>query len=178
MPSRDPKTGKEISGAQKRKRKHAKAEALVAAGASAPPPDDDDAPKRDDGAWAKEFEDAGKPDLENPGTDLDYVRRLQLICLRQMATVAFPPIAQQEAWRRIKDMSATVGMTSNRAQLEAKVKKLEAALKARTQIGAVHMEPSTNVEKPANARGMRRGPRPIPPDAVADEPPPTEPPAE
>lgn len=167
MPSRDPKTGKEVTGAQKqKKKKRAMAVRVASAGGDMP---------KDDGKWAREFEEAGKPDLENPGTDLDYVRRLQLICLRQMATTAFPPIAQQDAWRRIREMSATVGMTSNRSQLEAKVKKLEAALKARMQAGAVRIEPGDARLKSPNARGVPRGPRAIPPDALSPEP---EPPAE
>lgn len=166
MPSRDPKTGKPISGAKGRRRKHEKTDAVVAAGART-----DDAPPKDDGRWARDFEEAGKPDLENPGTDLDYVRRLQLICLRQMATTAFPPIAQQEAWRRIKEMSAVVGMTSNRAQLEAKVRKLEAALAERKTHGSiVKTQTGASIKRPPTARGATPpGPRAVPEDATVSD---------
>lgn len=115
-------------------------------------------------AWAEEFRQAGKPDLENPDTDLDYVRRLQLVALRQMATTPFPTAAQTQCWQRIKDMSATVGMTSNRAALEAKVKRLEGQLKSRREAGgAAKVVKGSEVQRPETARGGRTGPRSVAP---------------
>ncbi len=163
----DPQTGKEVTGAAKIRKKHEKNEAQVASRSRN---------REDDGKWADEFKEAGTPDLENPGTDLDYTRKLQLICLRQMATTPFPTLAQMECWRRINEMSKSVGMTSNRAQLEASVKKLGKALKAQTvQAGAITIVPGHTVKKPSTARGMSPpGPRAIPPDALPEDPPPTD----
>jgi hypothetical protein len=164
MPSRDPKTGKELSGAQKRQRK-------VALDAEIEQSRDEDR-----GEWARAFKRAGKPNLDDPGTDLDYTRKLQLIVLEQMATEPFPTPAQRETWKRIREMSAVVGMTSNRAQLESKVRKLQGALAARrdTAAGALRMEPGAKIKKPKTARGMSPpGPRAIPPDAVVEPPPPS-----
>jgi hypothetical protein len=126
----------------------------------------------DDGAWANEFKEAGSPDLTNPGEDLDYVRKLQLIALRQMVTTPKPTPRQRECWRSLKEMSAVVGMTSNRAQLEAKVKKLEAALKARAESGnaIARVEPGSKVKRPSTARGSAPpGPRAIPLDALSPD---------
>lgn len=177
MPSRDPKTGKEPSGAQKRKRRYAKTDVLIATGAAgAPLPDDGDpfAPPNDDGKWAKDFENAGTPDLNNPGTDLDYVRKLQLIVLRQMATTPFPTVAQQNAWRRINENSRTVGMTSNRAQLEATVRRLKKALEEKRQdSGIVKVVHGSKVAKPKTARGqVPFGPRAAPDEGGSVTPPP------
>lgn len=146
------------SGAANRRRAFAKEEG-----------EEDERAGGDDGEWAKEFDQAGRPDLENAGADLDYVRKLQLICLRQMVTTPRPTSRQRECWRSLKEMSAVVGMTSNRAQLESKVKKLEAALKARADAGnaIVRSEPGSKVKRPPTARGSAPpGPRAIPPDAV------------
>ena len=74
--------------------------------------------------------------------------------------------------RAMKDVVAAIGLTHNRGVLEATVKRLEIALRDRTQQGAVEMVPFDAVKKSPNARGMRRGPRRIPPDAVDDTPPP------
>ena len=184
MPRRDPQTGKQPSGAQNRKRGHEKNERAVATQGGELQLDravtaDEYATggwRRDDGAWAKAFEACGLPDLENPGTDLAYVRKLQMTCLHQMATTPFPTLAQQEHWRRVNEHSKSVGMTSNRALLEAKVKQLEAALKARqAAAGAVRIVPASSVKKPPTARGMAPpGPRAIPPDALPEDEPPKE----
>src|SRR4051794_32232292 len=100
---------KKPSGASNRRKKH---ESEAAANPDTEP---------DGGDWAQAFRAAGDPDLENPETDLDYTRKLQLIVLQQMATTPFPPRAQQDCWRRIREMSATLGMTSSRAALESTV---------------------------------------------------------
>lgn len=156
MPSRD-RDGKELGGAEKkrRKRERQEAEAPVAL-------------PEDDGKWAADFRAAGKPDLENPGTDLDYVRKLQLIALHQMATTPFPSAAQRNCWQRIREMSAVVGMTSNRAQLEAQVRRLEKALAERRQSGAiVKVQKGSVVKRPSTARGAAPpGPRAVPEDAT------------
>lgn len=119
----------------------------------------------DDGKWAEEFETAGQPSLDDPGTDLDYTRRLQLIALRQMATTPFPTVAQEKCWRRIREMSAVVGMTSNRAQLEASVRRLKKQLEARQQSGSVVEVAGSSVKRPPTARGGPRGPRPVDPES-------------
>src|SRR5262245_41929574 len=82
-----------LSGAQRRKLKYEQAEREVAAGAgrtksapTSPPKQSEESEPEGDGKWAEEFKEAGMPDLENPETDLSYVRKLQLICLRQTAT--------------------------------------------------------------------------------------------
>jgi hypothetical protein len=139
------------SGASKRRKAHEKVDAYVATR---------NAYRKDTGRWASEFKKAGEPDLENPGTDLSYVRKLQLIVMRQMATTPFPTIAQQEAWRRIREMSAVVGMTSKRAELESTVKRLEQELRAARPEGAVKWVEGP-VAKSPNARGAPTGPRPV-----------------
>lgn len=159
MPSKNPATGKEYTGAEKKAKKR---ELLDEAARE----EADDA----DVSWAEDFKQAGEPDLENAGTDLDYVRKLQLICLKQVATTPNPTKAQTACWARIKEMAAVVGMTSNRAQLETKCKKLEKALSARTanaHAGIARLEPGAKVKRPSTARGAAPpGPRAIPPDAL------------
>lgn len=155
----------ELSGAAKRKAKHeaadfAEQQARDAAGFP-----------QDNGKWAEDFQAAGSPDLENPETDLAYTRKLQLIVLKQMATTPFPTVAQKNTWARIREMSATVGMTSSRAALEATVKKLRKQLEERAQAATVTEVAGGSITKPPTARGGQRGPRPLPPD------PPPEPPA-
>jgi hypothetical protein len=158
------------SGAQKRREKREREEA-ARAGVIAQAKDlgikvsAGEEPPEDDGEWAQEFEEAGDVDLENPDTDLAYVRKLQLICLRQMATTANPSRQQEAAWRRIREMSAVVGMTSNRAKLEADVKALKAALKKHEERGsAMNIGAGASIPKSPGARGQRRGPRPLPPE--------------
>lgn len=127
--------------------------------AASPPPEDDP------NDFAADFRDAGDPDLDDPGTDLSYVRKLQLIALRQMATTQDPPPQQQALWKRLREMSAVVGMTSNRAALEAEVKRLRAVLEDRkAKLGTAKMVPGASVPLPATARdsGRSRGPRSVP----------------
>lgn len=163
----------ELSGAEKRKRAREKRigallEELKALGWCAPappPPAFDSSDDGDPGDFAAAFRDAGDPDLDDPGTDLSYVRKLQLIALRQMATTQDPPPQQQALWKRIREMSAVVGMTSNRAALEAEVKRLRAVLEdQRAKLGTAKMVPGASVPLPATARdsGRSRGPRPVP----------------
>lgn len=147
-------TPKPPSGAANRRKRYERLEAAAAS----------DVP--DDGKWARDFQKAGKPDLENPDTDLSYVRKLQMIALRQMATTPFPSIAQQGTWRRIREMSAVVGMTSNRASLEARVKKLQKSLGERQQVSTIIEVPGSSITKPDTARGGSKGPRPIPEDPL------------
>ena len=146
------------SGASKRRAKF-ELDALIDQQAR----DDAGAPP-DDGKWVEDFRKAGKPDLTNPETDLDYTRKLQLIVLYQMATTPFPSRAQAAVWRSIREMSATVGMTSSRASLESTVKRLRKQLDERSQVGTVDERPVAGLAKPDTARGQRRGPRPLEPD--------------
>lgn len=115
--------------------------------------------RADKGEWAKDFEACGKPNLAEPGTDLDYTRKLQLTVLYQMATTAFPTIAQQAAWKRIKEISAVIGMTSNRAQLESKVKRMSEQLATQTQIGTINEVSGKGFKKNPEARGGMTGPK-------------------
>lgn len=155
-----PAAKKELSGAQKRKRRRereeARAEALGTIRA-----------KGDDHIWAKDFKKAGEPDLDNPATDLDYVRKLQLICLRQMATSPAPSLEQQNLWRRIREMSAVVGMTSKRSELEAQVKRLKKIVAEYESRGSAVTEVSgKTIQRPPTARGVKTGPRPLPDDVI------------
>jgi hypothetical protein len=122
------------------------------------------ADSRDSGRWAKVFGRAGEPDLENPETDLAYTRKLQLLVLHQMATTPKPTLRQQECWKRIREMSAVVGMTSSRAALEAKVRKLTKMLADRNVPGTVTEVAGSSVAKPPTARGGPRGPQRLPDD--------------
>lgn len=161
----------ELSGAEKRKRAREKRIAALLGEledlgyeppAAAAPESPNDGPGS---AFAEEFQDAGELDLDDPGTDLSYVRKLQLIALRQMATTPDPPPQQQALWKRIREMSAVVGMTSNRAALESEVKRLRGLLEdQKTKLGTAKMVPGASVPLPATARdsGRSRGPRPLP----------------
>lgn len=171
-----------LSGAQRRKQQYEREEAAdkaaragkakasptkrtAVAAQVAPSPSEESEEDDGDDLWAQEFSKAGKPDFDNPDTDLAYVRKLQLIVLRQMATTARPPKPQQDAWRRIREMSAVVGMTSNRAKLEADVRDLKKKLaRFKDKATALQTEPSGNVPRPPTARGRKRGPRPLPDD--------------
>lgn len=144
----------ETSGAADRRRKRKKEEAERQREVN----------ENDDGIWAGEFKEAGTPDLENAGTDLDYVRKLQLIALRQMATTPFPTLKQENLWRRIREMSAVVGMTSNRSQLESRTKKLEKQLANTQQGGGVRIEAGARVKRSPNARGQKTAPKLAPPE--------------
>jgi hypothetical protein len=125
--------------------------------------------ENDSGVWAEDFRKAGGPDLDNPGTDLDWTRKLQLICLHQMATTPFPTTRQQDCWQRIRAMSAVVGMTSNRAQLESKTKKLEKMLTEKSQGGGVRFEDGAKVAKSPNARGKQMTPRIVQDDGPSQD---------
>jgi hypothetical protein len=163
-----------LSGAQRRRREHEREEKAARATARAKArgggrgnaeSDTAPAPLDEDDSWAQEFEEAGEPDLANPDTDLDYVRKLQLIVMRQMATTARPSKPQQDAWRRIREMSAVVGMTANRAKLEAEVRSLKKMLSQYQQMGgAIKLEKGSDVPRSPTARGRRRGPRLLPPE--------------
>lgn len=97
----------------------------------------------------------GEPPVDDPATGLEYVRRVQLTALAEVARSTLP---QLEKWRLIKDMSATIGMTHNRAALEARLKKLEGKLREQRQAGAVRLEPGASVQRPPTARRGRRQP--------------------
>src|SRR5262249_52996451 len=115
----------------------------------------------DEEKWAQEFGEAGPPDLENPDTDLAYVRKLQLIVLRQISRTPNPSKEQQAAWRGIREMSAVVGMTWNRSKLEAELRALKQALsKYQEQGGAIKIVKGGAVARPSTARGRKRAPRP------------------
>lgn len=130
----------EESGASKRGRAYAaRAEAELA--------------ENDPCLWAEDFKVAGEPDLDNPEMDLSYVRKLQMISLRQAATTPRPSLLQQAAWRRIREMAAVVGMTSNRAALEGKVKKMQTLLDQKHQSSAVREESGARIKRPTTARG-------------------------
>lgn len=174
MPDDTPKR-KYPSGASKRRKKYEAQDREVAAlgrsqGTTQSGPTCPCDCHNDDGKWAEDFKAAGNPDLENPETDLAYVRKLQMICLRQMTTTPHPSVAQQNAWRRIGEMSKGCGMTSSRAALEVTVKKLRKQIETRRQGGTIIEGPVNTIVRPPNARGGARGPRPLPPDGA----PPTE----
>lgn len=162
MPSRDD-DGRELSGGEKRARALGTQAAI-------------DAEERRVGdvqpAWAVEFERAGVPDLDDVGLGLSYVRKLQMIVIRQMAVTPFPGPAQRETWKRIQAMGATIGMTHNRAGVESEVKNLKAMIAERKQgTSFVTEESGSKIAKPSTARGQRRGgPRPIPADALPPDP--------
>ncbi len=141
---------KQPSGAAGRKKKHDKnREEQIQSDAE------------DGGKWAEAFKAAGSPDLNNPDTDLDYVRKLQLIATEQMVTTPFPTYRQEQCWRRLKEMSAVVGMTSNRAALESKVRRLEAELRSTRAQGAVVIKPGAEVKRSPRARGQKTPLKPV-----------------
>lgn len=156
--------GKELSGAEKARRRLAKEQELIDAEEAEI---GDDRPK-----WSLEFDKAGDPDLEEFGLGLGYVRKLQMIVIKQMAVTPFPGPAQRETWKRIQAMAATIGMTHSKAGVESEVKAIKAMLADRRQATTFVAEiEGSKVAKPATARGQRRGgPRPIPQDALPPEP--------
>lgn len=117
---------------------------------------------------SEDFEVLGDPDLTDPSTALEYVRRAQLIAFGQICRSKTIPT--RERWRLIKEYGAVLGMTHNRAELEARTKKLEGLLKAKQAAGAVRFE--RGVKKPPTARGGAPAPlKPVddgPPDIDDD----------
>lgn len=105
----------------------------------------------------------GKPPVDDPATGLKYVRQVQLVALGEIAGAR---LGQLEKWRLIKDMSATIGMTHNRAALEERLKRLELSLKEQRRSGAVRIAPASEIARPATARQIESAP-----PAVQDEPP-------
>jgi|SRR5215831_15930199 len=141
---------KQPSGAQNRKRARERANAAAKPG------------QRD---WSKEFADLGEPDLEDPSSALVYARRVNLLCIRMVATSPFLTLADQARLRMLKDFIATLGMTHSRSTIEGRVKSVEAKLAgARKRTGAIKLEPANAIARPETARGRRgaRGPRPLP----------------
>lgn len=121
----------------------------------------------DELAMIAEFAAVGRPSLEDPGTDLAYTRKIQLTMLAQRTRVLRPSPELRELWRDLDKMCATIGMTHERAVLEAKVRQLEKQLTAaKERAGSVTLESGAAIDVPATARGQRRGPRSVP-----DEPP-------
>jgi hypothetical protein len=112
---------------------------------------------------AVEFDDLGAPDLEAPDLGLGFVRRAQLIAFGQvLRSRRVPP---EEKWRLIDKMSATIGMTQNRGELEALAERLETTLAAARPAGAVNVRATQHAHaRPATSRGGSgaRGPRPLP----------------
>lgn len=103
--------------------------------------------------------------LEDPDLALEYGRRALLISLDQICHSRNLPTL--ERWRLIKDFTATLGMTHNRAAIESRTKKLEGALRERkANAGVVKVESGKTVKRPATARGSAPpGPRALPDDA-------------
>ncbi|MEO9196311.1 MAG: hypothetical protein ABI445_21880 [Polyangia bacterium] len=151
------------SGAQKRKRKY-ELEALAAEQA-----EDDGTTPKDDGSWIADFKKAGKVDLSDPATALDYTRKLQLIVLHQISTTAFPSVAQKSTHRAILEMSKALGMTFNKSSLESKVKRVTQHHDASAQAPSVDVRSTKGVLKNPEARGMS-GPRALPPIAPPKDP--------
>lgn len=124
-------------------------------------------------ALDEEFDDGsaydvlGLPDVKDPSTALDYVRKAQLIAFGEVCRSKTLP--QRERWKLIREMGAVIGMTHNRADLESRTKNLEAKLNKEKPVGAVRFEPGSKVAKPPTARGGARGPRSLTKDQVADE---------
>ena len=97
------------------------------------------------------YEKLGEPPVDDPATGLEYVRKVQLIALSEIARAK---LGQLEKWRLIKDMGATIGMTHNRAALETRLASLERKLRDKRQLGgAMRVEVGTSVKRPSTARG-------------------------
>jgi hypothetical protein len=144
----------------------------AAAAAAAPRAEQFDRPP-----WALEFEAVGMPDLEQPEGGLDYVRKLQLVALRQRVTTHRPDPEQVATWRGIADAARAIGLTQNRTALEQLAAEVKRAL-SRTgeQTGAVRRRAAHGFTRPPTARGggRTRGPRPVPRDGPGPDPGPDE----
>lgn len=118
----------------------------------------------------EDFDVLGEPDLSDPDVGLAYVRKAQLIAFAQICRSRALP--QMERWKLIREHAATLGMTHPRSSLEARTQRIEKLMGEKTQSPAVRWE--TGVQKPPTARGMRRGPRPLPPAPPDSEDAPTD----
>lgn len=162
-----------LSGAEERKRRNAKRigellQELVKLGWQPTAPSVPDAGDDAD-AWAREFEEAGQPDLDDPGAALTYVRRLQLVALRQQVTTPRPSPEQIAVWKRIEAQTKALGMTQNRVELEERVGRVEGMLETTAQsAGPVKQRSSSALHRPPTSRGGSRARRP----RLVDEPPP------
>ena len=154
---------KQLSGAQKRKRKleaerQAAAKKAAALGVPIVRPS---AYAPQDGS--DEFDQLGPPPLDNPEVALTWVRRYQLTALHVAATKPLTD-SLRERLRFVKDFGATIGMTQNRSDLEELAERLEGSLAAIAPTGPVQMRPASANARPETSRGgsRSRGPRPVP----------------
>jgi hypothetical protein len=146
------------SGAQKRRERREREEAISAAGREAKP-------ATDNGAGA--FATLGPAPMDDPDTSLRWVRMIQLRALE--LAVADPDLPLATKLRTVKDLAFTAGATANRSALETRIAQLEEALGlVKGHQNAVSMRPTTGLPRPSTSRGMRRKPRAVPPPPVVD----------
>lgn len=140
MPARDPKTGKALSGAAKRKRAKVNTTAYAKAAANSPDP----VPTYKDFAILPDAP-IGKPE------GCAYASDATLLALQQV--IRDPALSNMERWRWIKDLSAVVGMTKDKARDERLLKQLaEQTGLAPDTAKPAGAKPLAGIAKPKTAR--------------------------
>lgn len=140
MPARDKKTGKPLSGAQKRAAAKTKRAAYAQAAATSPDPV----------PTYKDF--AVLPDAPvGKAEGVAYASDAVLLALQQV--IRDPALTNVDRWRWIKDLSAVVGMVKDKARDERVLKQLaEQTGLAPSTAKPAGAKPLAGIAKPKTAR--------------------------
>lgn len=140
MPARDPKSGKPLSGAAKRKRAKVKTTAYAKAAATSPDP----VPTYKDFAVLSDAP-VGKPEGVAWSSDV------ALLALQQV--IRDPALANTDRWRWIKDLTAVIGMSKDKSRDERLLKQIaEQTGLAPSTAKAAGAKPLAGIAKPKTAR--------------------------
>ena len=126
MPQINPKTGRQLSGAQKRaaaKKRTTTYKAAVAAVAATPA-----APQVPGSA---DFAQLAPPPLGDPATAIAWVNDALLIALSQV--LKDPALDNLSRWKWIKDFGATLGLVRDKSSEQAAIKRALGAQQAAQQ---------------------------------------------
>ncbi len=147
MPSRDPKTGKFLSGGAKRKRAKQRATAYAQAAATSKVP----VPSYTD------FARLPAPPLGNPAEAIAWTNDALLIALHQV--LRDPALSNLERWRWTKDLGAVIAMARDKSAEQVRLKKLAESVGQAPASGSAPpgAKPLASVLKPATARRASRG---------------------
>lgn len=102
---------------------------------------------------------------------LPWVSKVLAELLHQ--TINDPAIDEDKRRSQAATLADKLGKTHPRALLEEKVRRISDQLRVETQPRSIQWAKGDAIMKSPNARGMRRGPRAIPPSAIDDTPTPS-----
>src|SRR5574341_535075 len=97
------------------------------------------------------FKEIGPAPVDDPTMAMEWVRRVQLRALEQVACSEHLP--ERERWRLIESLSKALGMTHSRSAVEERMRRIEEQRKEKGRASSVRIEPAANVAKPPTARG-------------------------